>query len=171
MKTTALLLILALAACGKKEAELPPPVAIPADAIGHFCNMNVTEHAGPKGEIMLKGQDKPVWFTSARDAIAFTLLPEEPKDIRAIYVNDMGKSASWEHPDAWIEARQALFVIASDQRGGMGAPEAVPFSERPAAEAFAAAHGGQVVDLAHMPRDYILGTPPGGGGMEPGHGH
>lgn len=160
----AVLVLLSLFACGKKEAELPPPVAIPADAIGHYCNMVVSEHSGPKGEVLLKGQAQPVWFSSARDAIAFTLLPEEPKDIRAVYVSDMGKSSSWEKPDAWVEARRAFFVVGSNRTGGMGEPEAVPFSDRPAAEAFAAAHGGSVVDYAAIPRDYILG-----GGRHDGH--
>lgn len=157
-----LLVVMALSGCGKKEAEVPPPVAIPADAIGHFCNMSVSEHPGPKGEIMLKGQAQPVWFTSARDAIAFTLLPEEPKDILAIYVSDMGKS-SWDRPEAWVEARHAYFVIGSNRTGGMGAAEAVPFSERQTAEAFAAANGGSVVDFQHVPQDYILGAGVGGG--------
>jgi copper chaperone NosL len=164
-----LVAVLMLAGCGKKDAEAPPPVAIPADAIGHFCNMTVSEHAGPKGEVMLKGQTQPVWFTSARDAIAFTLLPEEPKDIQAIYVSDMGRSSSWERPDSWVEARRAYFVIGSNRTGGMGAPEAVPFSERRAAEAFATAHGGQVVDFQHMPPDYVLGNASGGGNEQHGH--
>ncbi|HLO78816.1 MAG TPA: nitrous oxide reductase accessory protein NosL [Magnetospirillum sp.] len=158
-----LLVAVLLSACGKPEVEVPPPVAIPPDAIGHFCNMAVAEHAGPKGEVMLKSGGQPVWFTSARDAIAFTLLPEEPKDILAVYVSDMGKSSSWDRPDAWVEARTALFVIGSNRVGGMGSPEAIPFSERPAAEAFIAAHGGQVVDFAHLPHDYILGSGIGGG--------
>lgn len=164
----ALLLVATLSACGKKQAEAPPPpVAIPADAIGHYCNMLLAEHAGPKGEVILKGKDQPVWFSSARDAVAFTLLPEEPKDFVAVYVSDMGKSSSWERPDAWIEARRALFVVGSNRTGGMGAAEAVPFSERPAAEAFATANGGQVVDFQHLPHDYILG--PGVGGGHAGH--
>lgn len=159
-----LLLILTLSACGKKEAEAPPPpMAIPADAIGHFCNMAMSEHGGPKGQIILKNQPQPVWFTSARDTIAFTMLPEEAKDIRAIYVSDMGKSTSWDHPEAWVEARQAFFVINSRQHGGMGGLETVPFSDRAAADKFSAENGGTVVDFQHMPQDYILGTPPGGG--------
>ncbi|MGE5514467.1 MAG: nitrous oxide reductase accessory protein NosL [Bacteroidota bacterium] len=161
--------MLLLSACGKKEAAAPPPLAIPADAIGHFCNMAVSEHNGPKGQIVLKGQPQPVWFTSARDAIAFTMLPEEPKDILAVYVSDMGKSASWDHPDIWVEARRAVFVIGSNRMGGMGAAEAVPFSERTAAESFAAANGGSVVDFQHVPQDYILGAGVGGGHGPQGH--
>ena len=37
-------------------------------------------------------------------------------------------------PNNWVEAKQALFVIGSRIKGGMGADEAVPFSDRAAAE-------------------------------------
>jgi copper chaperone NosL len=87
------------------------------------------------------------------------MLPEEPKDIRAVYVSDMGKALDWSQPGAnnWVEARQAFFVIESNAKGGMGAAEAVPFSSRSEAEKFALAHGGKVVTFDQVPRDYILG--------------
>ena len=104
-------------------------------AIGHYCGMNVLEHSGPKGQIILASRKDPVWFSSARDAISFTLLPEEPKDIRAIYVSDMAKAPTWDKPGAnnWVDAKQASFVIGSRKQGGMGGDEAVPFSDRSAA--------------------------------------
>lgn len=141
------------------EAPLPPPVALTADAIGHYCGMALVEHPGPKGQILLRSSDKPVWFSSARDAIAFTMLAEEAKTIRAIYVSDMARTDNWEQPGAanWVEARLASFVIGSDRRGGMGAPEAVPFSDRKAAERFAAEHGGQIFDFKHIPAEWVLG--------------
>ncbi len=40
----------------------------------------------------------------------------------------------------------------------MGVSETVPFSNRWAAEAFAAKHGGRVVTLAEIPRDVVLGS-------------
>jgi copper chaperone NosL len=125
--------------------------------------MNVLEHAGPKGQIILASRTDPIWFSSARDAIAFTMLPEEPKDIRAIYVSDMAKAPSWEDPGAnnWIDARQALFVIGSRVKGGMGAPETVPFSSRAAADKFAGENGGQVVTFDDVPRDYVLSSEQG----------
>jgi copper chaperone NosL len=152
--------ILALAGCRKEKAEVPPPQAMTAEAIGHYCGMFLAEHAGPKGQILLANRGEPVWFSSARDAISFTMLPEEPKDIRAIYVSDMGKAPSWEDPGAanWVEARKAWFVIESRKKGGMGAAEAVPFSDRSAADRFAAENGGRVVNFADVPRDYVLGT-------------
>ena len=158
---TAAIVALALAGCDQREAaELPPPVVMTQDAIGHYCRMNLLEHPGPKGQIIVKSLIEPVWFSSARDAIAFTMLPDEPKDIRAIYVSDMGKALSWDKPgaDNWIEARKALFVIGSRVKGGMGSEEAVPFSDHAAAEAFVSKNGGRIVSFAEVPREYVLGS-------------
>ena len=161
LATLALLAILPAAACGEDEtaAAPPPPVALTQDAIGHYCGMALVEHDGPKGQILLRGSDRPVWFSSARDTIAFTMLSEESKAIRAVYVSDMAKAESWTQPGAtnWVEARSAHFVLGSDRRGGMGAEEAVPFSDRAAADRFATAHGGRLVRLAELPRDWVLG--------------
>jgi copper chaperone NosL len=155
----ALLGPLALAGCGEKEvAQLPPPHRMTAELIGHYCGMNVLEHPGPKGHIFAASLIEPVWFSSVRDTIAFTMLPDEPKDIQAIYVSDMGKAPSWDKPgaDNWVEARKALFVIGSRVKGGMDNDEPVPFSDRAAAEKFAAENGGRVVAFSEIPRDYVL---------------
>jgi copper chaperone NosL len=151
---------MALAGCSDNgEAVVPKPVALTETAIGHYCGMNVLEHPGPKGQVMLGRIPEPIWFSSARDVVAFTMLPEEPKDISAIYVSDMAKAPSWEEPGAenWVEARQAFYVIGSSLRGGMGAPETVPFSTKAAAAEFAGRNGGQVVGFAEIPPDYVLG--------------
>jgi copper chaperone NosL len=160
-----------LAACGKEEAKVPDPVPISSDAIAHFCGMAVAEHPGPKGQAWLKGQNKPLWFAQVRDAVAFTLLPEEPKSVQVIWVNDMGKSKSWEQPDAWVDAKKAHYVIGSSRTGGMDLPEAVPFSEEAAAKAFAGQYGGRVVTLSEIPSDYVLETsmPPPPEGQTHGH--
>jgi copper chaperone NosL len=87
-------------------------------------------------------------------------MPDQPRDIRAIYVSDMARATSWEDPGAtnWIDARKAFFVIEGRRQGGMGAAEAVPFGDREAADAFVAAHGGRVVTFPQIPRDYVLGS-------------
>jgi copper chaperone NosL len=153
---------LALAGCNdQKTAEAPPPPQeMTAAAVGHYCGMNVMEHTGPKGQIILASRKEPVWFSSARDAISFTMLPEEPKDIRAIYVSDMAKAPDWDKPGTtnWVDARQASFVIGSRMKGGMGGDEAVPFSDKAAAERFATENGGKVVAFSDVPKDYVLGA-------------
>jgi copper chaperone NosL len=153
--------LLLLAACGEERqaAAPPPPHEITGEAIGHYCGMALVEHAGPKGQAILKSQDEPVWFSSSRDTIAFTRLPEEPKDIAAIYVTDMAEAKNWDHPEsgAWVDARRAWYVIGSTQKGGMGGDEAVPFGREDAARQFAETHGGQVVVFDAVPGSYILG--------------
>jgi copper chaperone NosL len=137
----------------------------------HLAATRRVEHPGPKAQIFLAGRVDPLWFTQVRDAIAFTRLPAEPRDISAIWVNDMGRATNWEAPEAgaWADAREAWFVIASSRAGGMGAAEAVPFGTEPPARAFAAAHGGRVVRLAEIPDDYVLGwTPPLDDAPQPG---
>jgi copper chaperone NosL len=156
----AVALLVVLAACQKEVAEIPAPHRMTAESIGHYCGMNLFEHPGPKGQIFAKSLIEPVWFSSVRDTIAFTMLPDEPKDIQAIYVSDMGKAASWDRPgaDNWVEARKALFVIASRLKGGMGGDEAVPFSDRAAAEKFVGKNGGRIVTFNQVPRDYVLAS-------------
>ena len=159
----ALFALAPLEGCGQQVSEEPPkPFELTSSAIGHYCAMNLVEHAGPKGQVILASQTDPVWFSSARDTIAFTILPEEPKDILAIYVSDMAKAVSWEDPGAnnWVDARKAFFVIGSTVQGGMGAPETVPFSDRAAADKFVAERGGRVVTFEQIPPDYVLGSEP-----------
>lgn len=156
----ALGLIVALAACGEEEvAEVPSPREPTREAIGHYCGMIVVDHAGPKGQIFLDGEEEPIWFSSVRDTLAFTMLPEEPRTVAAIYVNDMAKATNWDRPEpgAWVDAREAVFVVGSDARGGMGAPETVPFSDMAAAERFTSQHGGQIYRIGQIPERFVLG--------------
>jgi copper chaperone NosL len=151
--------MLLLGACDGGDKERPPPVRLSDDAVGHYCGMLLSEHAGPKGQIRLASADEPIWFSSVRDTVAFTRMPLEPKDIRAIYVSDMATAPSWDDPgaDNWIAAEDAWFVIGSDRLGGMNAPEPVPFGNEEAARAFATKEGGELVRLAEIPDSYVLG--------------
>lgn len=169
-----LLVALAVAGCGEQpSAALPAPHTLTADAVGHYCGMDIMEHTGPKGQIILASQSTPIWFSSARDAFSYTMLDEEAKDVRAVYVSDMGKAPSWEKPgaDNWIDARKALFVIESRKQGGMGAPETIPFSDRAAAERFVSENGGRVVAFAEVPHDYVLSSEPAAESASPAHDH
>jgi copper chaperone NosL len=137
-----------LTACSKEHsAEAPPPQVMGGDATGHYCGMLLAEHPGPKGQVLLKSRDEPVWFSSVRDTFTFLRLPEEPKDVAAVYVSDMGKAPNWEQPgnDNWILAKDAVFVVGSDRQGGMSGAEAVPFSHEDAARVFISQHGGRIL--------------------------
>ena len=160
IKFSALLAVLLLTACEKNAPiEVPPAQTLTREASGYYCLMTVVYHKGPKGQIILS-DDKVLWFTSVRDTISFTLLPEEPKNISAIYVNDMS-NAEWDDPgaDNWIDARKAWYVLGSDREGGMGAPEAVPFSNKLKAELFVSKQGGTIYKYDDIPHSSILESP------------
>ena len=163
--------LLAVSGCGEEQQAAAPPAPVPmtAEAVGRYCGMALVDHAGPKGQAWVAGLNEPYWFSSARDAIAFTMLPEEPNAIAALYVSDMATSSSWERPDTWVEARKAHFVIGSDRQGGMGQAEVVPFSDPNAAKAFAERHGGTVATFDQIPREYVLGDGPATAEGHSGH--
>ena len=151
--------MLVLAACQDKEAKtVPAAVAMTEEALGHYCQMNLVEHEGPMAQIHLVRLQHPIWFSQVRDAVAYTKLPEETDEIAAIYVSDMGKAANWARPgnDNWVDANEAWFVIGSTVRGGMGAPETIPFGNEAAARAFAEDNGGEIVRLNDIPDAYVL---------------
>jgi copper chaperone NosL len=149
-----ILLVLMLAACKEEVAALPEPVVLSEGALGHFCQMDLLEHPGPKAQVHLDGlPGAPLFFSQVRDAVTYARLPEQSHEIRAIFVNDMAVAPSWDDPGAanWIPADSALYVVGSSRAGGMGAPEFVPFSSAAAAAAFADQHGGTVMSLAEIP--------------------
>ena len=156
------LLMLVLFACDNSvPKQTYTPQAVTRDDIGYYCNMIVEDHSGPKGQILLTGTEKAIWFTSARDAVAFNLLPDESKNIAAFFVTAMDE-AEWDHPEKqnsnWIDAQSALYVIESKQRGGMGQMEVIPFKLQQSASDFVQKHGGNIVSYVDIPRDYILGN-------------
>lgn len=167
----AALLAVAVAACGDdKVATLPAPREPGPDAIGTVCRMALSEHTGPKGQVFIGSQDAPLWFSSVRDTFTWLLVDDGAGGrFAAIYVNDMGRSANWEKPDAdaWVEARTAHFVVGSDRGAAMGGGELVPFSDRGKAEEFAGRHGGKVIGYAQISRDLLAqGDGPSGGNGE-----
>jgi copper chaperone NosL len=153
-----------LASCQKeRDAAAPPPREVTDSSVAQFCGMNLSEHAGPKAQIFIRGLPDPYWFSTVRDAFAFLMLPEMPKATIAIFVNDMARAKYWDQPEPglWVEAKQAVYVIGSRRRSGMNSDEAIPFGTSGAAEKFAAAEGGRIVRFDDMPRDYILNSNPG----------
>jgi copper chaperone NosL len=156
----ALILVLMLAACRDEVAQAVDPVKLTDEAIGHYCQMNLTEHPGPKAQVHLDGlPGAPLFFSQVRDAIAYSRLPEQSHTILAIWVNDMGApGATWDAPGAanWIDAKTAHYVVGSAREGGMGAPELVPFSDAADAGVFADQYGGVVMGLADVPDSAVI---------------
>ncbi|UWQ89703.1 nitrous oxide reductase accessory protein NosL [Rhodobacteraceae bacterium M382] len=155
----ALLTPLALAACKEEQVQAPDPVDLTEVALSYFCQMNVSEHGGPKGQIHLEGYPAPIFFAQVRDLVAYVKSPERDADITAIYVSDMSVAPTWQNPGIsnWIAADGATFVVGSNVAGGMGAPEIVPFGDAKGAGEFISRYGGNAVPLTDIPDDAALG--------------
>lgn len=149
MKSFEILFVLLVAGCSEQEpVGVVSPMTMNEEAVGHYCQMNVLDHDGPKAQVHLEGVRFPIWFVQIRDAFAFERMPEQSEPIVAIYVNDMGApDAKWEAPgdDNWIRAADAFYVVDSEKRGGMSAPDFIPFAHREDARAFTLTHGGSVI--------------------------
>jgi copper chaperone NosL len=161
MKALALACLAATLVSGCSEQQVvvvAEPSELTGEAIGHYCQMIVLDHPGPKAQVHLAGNPEPLWFTQIRDALAFTRMPEETAEIAAIFVSDMGAAASWDSPgtDNWIDARTAHYVVGSGRRGGMGGPELVPFALREKADDFAVRHGGTVIGFTAITDEMVL---------------
>ncbi|UDF32154.1 UNVERIFIED_ORG: nitrous oxide reductase accessory protein NosL (plasmid) [Roseateles sp. XES5] len=148
-----------LSACKEEVAQNTAPQDMTPETLGHYCQMNLLEHPGPKAQVFLEGNPAPLFFSQVRDAIAYMRGPEQVAPILAVYVNDMGQTgATWDKPGDgnWIPADAAFYVVGSARAGGMGAPETVPFSSRERAEAFTRTEGGRVLALADVTDDMVL---------------
>lgn len=153
------LCLLALTACRDEVADLPTPAAMTSEAVGHYCQMGILEHPGPKAQAYLEGLPAPLFFSQVRDVVAFMRMPEQSHIITVVYVSDMAfPQATWDNPGAenWIAAVDAFYVVGSAVEGGMGAPEIVPFSTPLAAQAFADENGGTVMGLDDIPDSAVL---------------
>ncbi len=160
------LLAAALGGChdSNEARTVPPPIEPTEASVSHFCGMLLVEHPGPKGQIFVAGRKEPVWFSSVGETVAYTMLPEEPAHLLAIYVNDMGQAKNWARPEpgTWVEARRAWFVLGGDlnQAAGMSDSERepIPFSEKAAAMDFAKEHGGRIVRFSGIRQEDVLGS-------------
>ncbi len=157
---TTLVFALILASCSQNnnKNEAPAPVALTKEAAGHYCQMVILEHAGPKTQVHLANNPNPLWFSQVRDGLAFLKSPEKTNKTTAIYVNDVGVSNSWSDmgQDNWIDAARAFFVVGSDALGGMNVPEFVPFSDEKKAQDFATKRGGEVFSFDNITAEMVL---------------
>ena len=170
LRSVLFLAMLALvSACKEEAAQNIAPQDMNAETLGHYCQMNLLEHPGPKAQVFLEGHPAPLFFSQVRDAVAYMRAPEQVAPILAVYVNDMGRpGATWDKPGDgnWIAADKAFYVVGSARAGGMGAPETVPFSSRDGASAFALAEGGRVLALADITDAMVLAPVETGGGHD-----
>ena len=150
------LLALGLTACKEDVDDVIGPVSMTDEALGHYCQMFVAEHPGPKAQIHLEGYAAPLWFSQVTDAVAYMYDLERQAEVSAIFVSDMSRAESWAMPgpDNWVDVFEAHLVIESDRPGGMGVPEAIPFSRAEDAQAFVRENGGRIVAFGDVPPAY-----------------
>ena len=139
-------------------------MALAAGVQCDVCGMVVADHPGPNGEIFYRDKrpathDNPARFDSLRGCL-FPYYFEHERlgwEAAAVYVTDYsavdytlasegGRTFVSSHTDAesFTDARTASYVVGSDVHGSMG-EEFLPFAARSDAEAFAEAHGGDVL--------------------------
>ncbi|MBF0345957.1 MAG: nitrous oxide reductase accessory protein NosL [Nitrospirae bacterium] len=122
----------------------------------HFCSvcrMILLDFPGAKGQIIYTNGRYDL-FCGTVDLFTFYLQPDSPKDIAAMYVNDMGKE-DWLRPAGhWIDAKSAFYAYGGQRKGAMGDP-LVPFSDRQDAEKHVKEHGGKILLFNDMTMELL----------------
>lgn len=149
-----------LSACSDEPAQktLPTAAELTRQATGYYTQMIVADSPGPKAQIWLSDKPTPIWFGSVRDAIKFTRTPEEADNIIVIYVTDVGANTDFKVLDMskWLTINDAVFVINSQQKDGMGLAEAIPFADETNALNFIKVNQGELIKgVDNISDDYL----------------
>lgn len=166
----------ALAGCGLFDSEGPAPVAITSSAQCDVCEMVISKHPGPNGQIFYadespRGHDNPAWFDSLKKCFFPYKIEHERRgwSIAAMYVTDYSSVdyevttsggttyvSSHTAPESFAPARDLHYVVESDAQGAMG-PDFFPFSVQDDAGAFAGEYGGRIVQFGDIGSDLVGG--------------
>ena len=138
-----------LPGCSQGDAAGPlQAVAIDRSTADAVDGMLLLDYPGPKGQI-LYADGKPDVFCDTVGLFSTLLKPEQQRQVRAVFVQDMAQE-DWGHPTGhWIDAKTAFYVAGSKARGAMGATLA-SFAREDDARAFAAKQGGQVLRFGQV---------------------
>ena len=138
-----LALLPALAGCFRsQEQSAPPPQALTRAAVSADDGMILLDYPGPKGQ--LHRRDGTIeYYCDTRGLLELLRDPARSQGVVGAYVQAFDGRDWKSYTDGWVAVGEPYFVIDSDRLGAMG-PTIVPFRERAAAEAFAAAHGGSI---------------------------
>ena len=120
LKLLAIVAVSMLCGCGSAEQQVAKPREPDANSVGFFCRMGLTEHVGPKAQILPKGWTDPLWFSSVRDALTYAQTEVvSDREMAGFWVNDM-EQGTWEKPapGAWVAAQEAWYVIESRMASG-----------------------------------------------------
>lgn len=150
-----LALLLAVAGCTQGEATAPlQPAEVDRNTADAVDGMILLDYPGPKGQI-LYADGKPDFFCDTVGMFAMFLKPEQQRQVRALFVQDMAQ-ADWNNPVGhWIDAKTAFYVSGSRARGAMG-PTLASFAREDAARDFAAKQGGKVLRFDQVTPDMVV---------------
>ena len=162
MKTSRSLLLAALAAaliaaCGQPEGPAGATLAVEIDRSTACAldGMLLADYPGPKAQIFYAGQAEPDFFCDTIEMFHVYLTPEQVREVRGIFVQDMGK-ADWDEPhDHWIDAKSAYYVYGSKREGSMG-PTIASFALEQDAAKFVGEYGGKVYRFADIQPDMVV---------------
>jgi copper chaperone NosL len=148
---------ISLTACNEDPTEqiINQAVAIEKSDGCHLCGMIIEGFPGPKGQLFNKTSYISHKFCSTRDLFGFLLQPENVRQVKEVYVHDMGKTP-WQKPtdEFFINAKDAWFIIGSSKNGAMGETIA-SFSQQNDAKAFSTEFGGKLYRFSEITIDII----------------
>lgn len=145
-----------LAGCGKQaDVAAHAPHEIGEGTSCALDGMLLKDYPGPKAQIHYANRAEPDFFCDTIEMFNIYTNPEQVQAVRAVYVQDMGKT-DWDNPvGAWIDARTAFYVVGGSRHGAMG-PTIASFAERGAAEKFAKEFGGKVFAFGEVTADMAV---------------
>lgn len=109
-----------------------------------YSGLLLNDVPGPKAQIWFADESAPRHYADTVKMFHVLLSEYTTGKPRAAYVHDMSDSDWYVVDSPWIDAREAFYVEGAILIGPFG-PTLAPFSTRPAAEHFAAEHGGTVL--------------------------
>lgn len=145
-----------LAGCGQSASTTAvAPLDFDRGTSCALDGMLLADYPGPKAQIFYAGQNTPDYFCDTVEMFHIYLTPEQVRNVRGIFVQDMGKAA-WDAPrDHWIDAKTAYYVYGSSREGSMG-PTIASFAQEKDATKFAAEYGGKVYRFADITPDMVV---------------
>jgi copper chaperone NosL len=150
---TLLITILTLTGCTQGDVEKPSPVELTRENACAVCGMIVVDLPGSKAQIHYSN-GKVDTFCCTLHMFSFILQPDSPKNMAAIYVNDMGKADPDQPAGHWIDAKKAFYIVGGDVMGPHG--EAfVPFLDLKDAESYVKEHGGRIIKFDEVTPDML----------------
>lgn len=124
-----------------------------ADTACALDGMILKDYPGPKAQI-LYAEGKPDFFCDLMELFRVLLMPEQKRQISALYVQDMGKT-DWAQPVGhWIDAKKAFYVVGSKKAGSMG-PTFGTFGNEQDAHTFMQQEGGRILSFDQITPDMV----------------